>query len=170
MISSGPVIGIDPGMRGAVVLVADEVVVGWAADRYVRGKTYLPAEMAAAVLDLVDAARVGGVANARRVVAAIERQQSRPGQGHVGPYTTGYGYGLWLGILAALGTPHHEATPAQRRRGLGLGGAKGKGPVIALVQARLPSLDLTPGRRRMPHDGLADAAAIALSLRGRGLL
>jgi len=37
----------------------------------------------------------------------------------------------------------------------------GKGRSIYVASQRVPTLDLTPGSRRKPHDGLADAALIA---------
>jgi hypothetical protein len=45
---------------------------------------------------------------------------------------------------------------------------EGKDRAVALARQRLPGLDLTPGRRRVPHTGLADAGCLALYGR-RGL-
>jgi hypothetical protein len=38
----------------------------------------------------------------------------------------------------------------------------GKGRAVLLCKQRLPKLALTPGRRRKPHDGIADAACLAM--------
>ena len=42
-------------------------------------------------------------------------------------------------------------------------GGDPKAATIAVVQHRLPGIDLTPGRVQKPHEGLADAAGIAMA-------
>jgi len=44
----------------------------------------------------------------------------------------------------------------------GIEGADTKVKSVLKCQRRLPDLDLTPGKKRKPHDGLADAACMAL--------
>ena len=95
-------------------------------------------------------------------MVAIEKQQSRPRQ--AGVLMTGFGFGLMVGTVAALRLPYEIVTVGRWQRAL-FGAVKAKDTKarsVAYVQARLPDLPLTWGRRRKPHDGLADAACLAL--------
>ena len=42
---------------------------------------------------------------------ALEKAQAFPGDGTVGAFNYGTGYGIWLGILAALEMPHTLVAP-----------------------------------------------------------
>ena len=148
------VIGIDPGKSGAVVAIdeAGRVCAAATADRWTlkgRGNSYVPRTMAD-WLTLVPCDLV-----------VIEAQSTRPGQAHA--VVTGYGWGLWAGIAATLRVPYLEVSPAKWTRAI-LTGAPGEGKAraIAVARSRVPELDLTPGRRTKPHDGLADACCLAL--------
>lgn len=148
------VIGIDPGKSGAVVALDDlgVVVASAMAGQWVlkgTGPSYVPRTMAD-FLTLIDADLV-----------VIETQSTRPGQSHA--VVTGYGWGLWVGIAAALNLAYVEVSPARWTRAI-LAGAPGEGKArsIAVARSRVPGIDLTPGRRTKPHDGLADAACLAL--------
>src|SRR5262245_9311833 len=48
----------------------------------------------------------------------IEESQAMPGQGVRSMWTTGYGYGLWLGVLSALQLPHTRIRPHAWKRAL----------------------------------------------------
>src|SRR5687768_17347627 len=50
----------------------------------------------------------------------LEEAQGMPGQGVRSMFTTGLGFGLWLGILAALGLPYTLVRPAVWKRQCGL--------------------------------------------------
>jgi len=41
----------------------------------------------------------------------LEKAQAFPGDGTVGAFNYGKGFGIWLGILAALGMPHTLVAP-----------------------------------------------------------
>ena len=150
------VIGIDPGKSGALVALDESGTVHAAAtaDRWVikgPGNTYVPRTMAE-WLTMVPCDLV-----------VIEAQQARPAQGRSSILTTGIGLGLWLGIAATLELPYLLVSPAKWSRAV-LAGQPGTGKdrAVAVARARVPTLDLTPGRRRKAHDGLADAACLAL--------
>jgi hypothetical protein len=97
-------VGIDPGLSGAVaVLTADGSLVavydtptltlrvarGMRHDYDIPGMCALLTPYASAGLHVV-----------------IEASQAMPGQGTRSTWTTGCGYGLWLGMLAALQLPY----------------------------------------------------------------
>lgn len=158
------VIGIDPGKRGGWVALNVEsgrpVPVEWcAADQtdggYVMKGRYLTRAMYASVFDVVDNYNVVGV--------MIERQQARPMEGRASILTTGYGWGLWTGIVASMQVPYDEVSSTRWTRSMLTGSThEGKARSIAVAQQRVPDLPLVWGRRRKPHDGLADAACLAL--------
>jgi len=85
----------------------------------------------------------------------LEESQAMPGQGTRSMLTVGVGFGLWLGILAALTLPYTRVRPALWKRTLGLGKDK--------EHARLRAMQLFPGadlRRKKDH-GRAEALLLA---------
>ena len=170
---NGLVVGIDPGKTGAIVaLDMDGTPIEWmAADhpregytvKGKRGRDYVPAVMA---LWLTQREGV-------RLVL-VEQQQARPIEGRSSVLQTGFGYGLWVGILAALRIPYRVVSPGAWTRAV-LGSAPKAGArkarSIVAASAQVPGLPLTWDRKTKPHDGLADAALIAqygLQLLGKG--
>ena len=174
------VIGIDPGKTGAAVaLDLDGRPIEWiAADHpsegYVvkgsKARHYVPSCMALWLADLIG----GEVASSRIRLAVIEKQSTRPIEGRTSCLTTGIGFGLWVGILAALRVPYQIVPPATWTRGVfGSAPASGerKARAILTARARLPELELTWGRKTKAHDGIADAGCMALhalDMIGRG--
>jgi crossover junction endodeoxyribonuclease RuvC len=158
------ILGIDPGKNGAAVLLRDgshvhavlssELLCGqsWEASHseVTRWFRLLHSTWG---LDLVVLERLGG----------------RPGEGATSARTMGIGWGLWLGAASALGVPVIVPTPQRWQREI-LADLAGdtKSRSVAWCRAHLPGLDLTPGRRRVPHDGLADAACLAVYGRRHG--
>lgn len=154
-------VGIDPGRQGAAVaLSADDTALvyrsrlasGWQSDT----------ERLEAWRDLLQA--VGGSASVRCVW--VELQHVRHGQrGQVSHVRE---QGLWCAWAMAYGLPLNEPRASGRtgwRAQAGLSSRAGKDDVKAMLERRLPNLDLTPGRLRVPHMGLVDAAGIALAAR-----
>lgn len=119
-------LGIDPGLTGAVAVVdaagalvalADtpmltlRVTRGTRHDYDVSGMCALLAPHAGAGLHVI-----------------IEQSQAMPVQGVRSMWTTGYGYGLWLGILVALAMPYTPVRPRGLEEGLQPGEGQGAGP------------------------------------------
>ncbi len=147
------IVGVDPGKAGALVALdeAGRLVAAHAAeDTYCPGE-YRPAEMARLLRDLAPA------------LVVLERQHAMPKQGLSSTFSIGRGFGLWEGVVAALEVPVHVVTSSVWQRAV-LRAVPGEGKVRAILaaEARVPELVLTPGRRRKPHDGLADACCLAL--------
>jgi hypothetical protein len=97
---------------------------------------------------------VRGDASAVHVV--VERAQSFPGQGVASSFRYGRDYGRILGVLDVLGWPYETVPPGVWHRAV-VGGdpADGKARAALVVAQRLPDLELRPGRRRVPHSGIA---------------
>lgn len=158
------ILGIDPGKDGAAVLLRDgshvhavlasELLCGqsWEAS-HSEVTRWFRLVYTTWGLDLVVLERLGG----------------RPGEGATSARTMGVGWGLWLGAASALGVPVIVPTPQRWQREI-LADLPGdtKARAVAWCRAHLPGLDLTPGRRRVPHDGLADAACLAVYGRRHG--
>ena len=86
---------------------------------------------------------------------SIEEAQAMPGQGTRSMFTIGVGFGVWLGILGALGLAYTRIRPGVWKRALGLSGDK--------EQARLRAMQLFPAadlRRKKDH-GRAEALLLA---------
>jgi hypothetical protein len=147
------VLGIDPGREGAVVALR-----GTAAE--------------AALLPSTDAGLDGRalVATLRSLLGdddqpyvVVERAQSFPGQGVASSFRYGRDYGRILGVLDAIGWPYETVPPAVWHRAVvGGSGVDPKARARAVVEARLPWLELRPGKRRKAHEGIVDAACLAL--------
>ena len=103
--------------------------------------------------------------SASRVMVFVEKAQARPGQGVTSMFSTGYGYGLILGMVIGLRIPHTIITPQTWQRMMYAGlyaKAKPKEKSVIVAQRLWPSVDWTRSERATkPHDGMTDAALIA---------
>jgi hypothetical protein len=86
----------------------------------------------------------------------IEASQAMPGQGTRSMFTTGYGYGLWLGILAALALPYTPVRPVVWKKAFSSLG-KDKEAARLRAQQLFPSADL----RLRKHHGRAESLLLA---------
>lgn len=144
------VIGIDPGLNGAVaaidnmtgdlIWVEDMPTVGHSKDRVVS-----PAHLA----DLLQPELV--------TVACVEIASTRPGLSVSAVLKTGTGYGMILGVIAALRMPVTYAQPARWKKDLGL--AADKHLSRKLATETWPAM--SPTFARVRDDGRAEAALIA---------
>lgn len=153
------VLGIDPGKDGALVLLDGPVVqLAVLTSGLLVGKDYAPERMVECLRMFVTISSLGGIAN-----VVLELPGVRPGEGRGGGLTTGKGWGIWRGIVAALGLPCiTPAASSWTRVILRDAPGEGKDRAIHVALSRLPGIDLTPGRRVKPHSGIADAACLAL--------
>ena len=147
------VLGIDPGREGAVVALRGTVAEA----------ALLPSTDAGLDGRALVAALRSLLGKGDRPYVVVERAQSFPGQGVASSFRYGRDYGRILGVLDALGWPYETVPPAVWHRAL-VGGDPGDGKArAALVVAQLlPDLELRPGRRRKAHEGIVDAAALAV--------
>ena len=158
------VLGIDPGLQGAMVGIdldtGQPFEASWAdgEDGYIdRHRKVLEAAYPA---ELARWARTWGPPE----LVVVEAVQLRAHQGLAPQARAAYGIGIVVGTVSALGWPRESPTPTHWHRVLSMPASPQdpKAPVIAWCARRFPQLDLFPGaRRKRPHDGIADAAAIA---------
>ena len=97
----------------------------------------------------------------RSACVAIERVHSMPKQGVASSFKFGMGFGIWLGILAALRLPHELVTPQAWKKLMLAGMPKEKDASRQRAMQLFPDVDLSLKR----HHGRADALLIAEWLR-----
>lgn len=142
-------LGIDPGLDGAVAIIRDGAVLLHDTPT-VRGAT--KREYAAdAMADLLRP-------YAGHAMAVLEAVSGRPGQGGASARSTGLGYGLWLGILAALEIAREPAYPHVWKRQYQLIGAD-KAASRARAAALYPAV--RDELRLVRHHGRAEALLLA---------
>src|SRR5712692_2958826 len=112
-------IGIDPGLSGAVAVLAadgalvavhDTPVLTLSTSRGTRQEYDVPGLVALLAPYAGPGAHV-----------ILEESQAMPGQGVRSMFTVGVGFGVWLALLAALALPHTRVRPAIWKKALGLG-------------------------------------------------
>jgi len=156
------VIGIDPGLSGAIAILRDDgsaevydAPTMWVPKGKGRRREYL-------LGDVLDTLRLAGI-----TVAAIEAVSTRPGQSAQSSLSIGYGKGIYLMGLTALSIPFEIVTP-QRWKGVMLDGVgkDGKDKVASRLAAQrlFPKADL--GSRK--DQGRAEALLIAEYRRRQG--
>ena len=133
------VLGIDPGLDGGVALI-------------------LPGGAEAHVTPTLAAGQGGkrlfdttGMLNLLRAhpidLAVIEAVGPMPKQGVTSTFRFGEGYGLWLGMLAALGIPVQTVKPQAWKKVILAGTPKDKAAAVQYVQRRYPAVSLLPTPR-----------------------
>lgn len=161
------VVGIDCGLDGALVALdgaarcmrAYQTALAFTRD-VIKGKgrrhMYVEASMAAALRGLAP----------ELVIVEKQAGYSRSGQrmGATSVFSCGLGFGLWRGVCAGLGLPCLVVAPRTWQAEVlrDVPGDATKVRAVLAVSQRVPTLDLLPGRRRKAHEGLADAACLAL--------
>lgn len=165
---ASPVLGIDPGLDGALALLIDNRVHVWdmptmKVKRGTKFKREVSPVMLAHTLREIDLmAESAGVANDLR--AYVERVGAMPGQGVTSMFSFGRSLGLIEGVLAGLTIPFELIPPGTWRRGMSV--REGKDG------SRLRASELWPSQAglfaRVKDDGRAEAALIAAFGRKRG--
>jgi crossover junction endodeoxyribonuclease RuvC len=139
------VVGIDPGLRGGVCVLGPDPLA-------------VPMPVTGGQID----GRELAVLLSGASMVAIEHAQAMPRQGVASTFRYGTGFGILLGVCEAIGVPYRLVRP-QAWQSVVIGAGKGdtKARSIAHVHRTYPWVDLTPGKTRVAHDGIADAVCIA---------
>lgn len=148
MNSTKVVIGIDPGQKGALVRLTETTQEALVMP--VMGKG-------------IDAFAIAQWLKEQRPdFVVLEKVGARPNQGVVSMFNFGLGTGEIRGVLKTLAIPYEEVTPQMWKSKVLKGTAKDKDAAIEFVMNKYPDLNLVPPRCRKPHDGIADAACMAV--------
>ena len=143
------ILGIDPGLSGAIAWVSDDGHLIRVADMptvEVNGKKKVSPQMLVALLEDYDDAKM----------VAIEDVGAMPGQGVTSTFNFGYSAGILAGVCAGLRMPTSFYRPAVWKRAAGVPADKGA--------ARQMAQRFWPGCRdfdRAKDDGRAEAALLA---------
>ena len=148
------VIGIDPGKKGGVVMLDSVYCAG-----VNNFSCIMPDSLVGFAMSIKEAVLCEG--KSEGVVAYVELVHSMPGQGVTSMFNFGKGFGEILGVLAALNIRTELVSPQKWKRAVLAGTDRDKAAAIRFVQENYPAIDLTPGRCRVPQDGIADAVCIA---------
>lgn len=144
------ILGIDPGKSGALVFIETD-------ESNPVATTYrMP--LAGKDIDAVEICHL--IEEHQPDRAYMEKVHAMPGQGVTSMFTFGTGYGLMIGIMAALKLPLSLVTPQAWKKVVLSGTSKDKAAAIAFCRREYPSAILIPPRCRKPHDGIADALCI----------
>lgn len=157
MTTSAVIAGIDPGTEGGLCLLYRDSGTGaWVCTA--EPLPYFHGEVDTDTLvRLLTGCRGIGL-----TTVYIEKQHCRPKDGKRQIWTMAANYSAMLTALKCGGIPFVIVAP-QTWKGVVLRDtAKDKAAAIAYVARRFPSVDLKPGRRIKPHDGMADAVCIAV--------
>ena len=145
-------IGIDPGLSGAIAVLNDDGTLLALHDMPTQATTTNRREISASALaDLLR--QYPGAA------CTVERIGPRPGEGAVGAFSFGHGFGSVLAVLACLGHPVRLAQPATWKRWAGIPAGADKQASIGTAARMVPSAASYLTLKK--HDGRADAVLIA---------
>lgn len=154
------VVGIDPGKRGALVWLDDNGASGTLL-MPLRGKDSkeVDGEAIAQWLlgvepDLVVLERLG----ARNTFDRNGKPIRKPGN----EFRLATGYGVVTGAVQAMGLPLLRPLPMLWKPAVLGSRGTDKQAAIDYCVAEHPGVDLSPGRLRVPHDGIADALCLAV--------
>ena len=143
--------GIDPGITGGITFMSERHMVCKPVpiEVYrVAGKTkkFLSVSSICELLDDYSPSMI-----------FIEKQQAMPKHCNVSTFRTGFGYGIYLGLIIALGYKYTEIRPQTWKKDLGVTSDKD--------QARQRATELMPDASvcwdKRSQDGIAESALIA---------
>lgn len=160
--------GIDPGLTGAIALLNPEIN----EVRFYDAPTLeiITNKKRKNILDAYAMTRIMRDINLKASVAhmevwvTIEKVQAMPGGGErtmgaTSAFNFGMGFGMWLGILAALEIPHQQVHPATWKAKIMAGMGKEKDASRQVAMQHYPKA--APDLNLKKHHGRADALMLA---------
>jgi hypothetical protein len=162
-------VGIDPGLSGAVAVIEPDSVQlfdspTWEikSTKRVRGKTI---EVIHHEYDVNGMNQLLMAVTLRvpskEIMAGLEKVHSMPDQGVASGFKFGMGYGIWQGILSALGIAYQTIPPQRWKKTMMDGMGKEKDASMIVAQKLFPTADI----RLRKHHGRADALLLAEYMR-----
>ncbi|MDR1979554.1 MAG: hypothetical protein LBQ42_12540 [Synergistaceae bacterium] len=152
------IVGIDPGLSGGIAAIDENLHVLNLLDTptiSTDGKRFYDVVKMASMADTFR--RITG-----SLLVVLEQAQAMPGQGVTSTFSTGYGFGLWCGILGTLELPYRTVRPSVWTRKVltGIPG-EGKARSVNFAMRMFPTAELIPPGCRKPRDGRSDALCLA---------
>lgn len=140
-----PIMGVDPGVSGAVAFFYPAIS---------RVSVY-DVPVAGGEIDVANLAIL--IRNYAPSICVIERVQAFSGQGVVSSFNFGRSYGDVRGVVGALSIPMHLVTPQKWKKFYNLSADKEKSRLLAIRM--FPSV--AESFKLKKHDGRAEASLIA---------
>lgn len=159
------IIGIDPGLDGGIAFIGEGIITARVTPTVVSstskaGSKKRDFDMVAMAV-LLQRYPVELIAIERVQAGAFSTLGGRV-QGVTSIFSFGRGYGIWLGMLAALNLPYEIVSPQTWKAAILGGTAKDKAAAAAFARGRFPGLSLkATARCTKDHDGICDAVCIA---------
>ena len=145
-------IGIDPGLDGAIAVMCNGEITLIDTPTVSNGKKL--------DMDLYAISRLlKGFICSQDCFVAIEAVHAMPGQGVTSMFSFGKGFGMWLGILAALDIPHQPVAPQTWKKVMLADGGKEKDAARVKAHQLYPQIADQLSRKR--DHGRADALLMA---------
>lgn len=147
------ILGIDPGITGAIAWLRDgtlDRVEDMPVAEIKVGKGFRKRLVPALLADMLDLANISHV--------FLEEVASRPGEGAVGAFSFGCGFGMVQGVLATLCLPYTLVQPRTWKSAMRV--PADKGSAIARACREFPVM--ASNFARVKDDGRAEASLIAL--------
>lgn len=157
-------IGIDPGVTGAVAVIDENGGLVSLQDTPTivvkkpgggKRTAYVESQMAALLLN--------GSTVGDHTLVTIENVHSMPKQGVSSSFNFGMGFGIWLGVCAAMRLPLERVEPTVWKKAMHLPAGSDKNTSVLLASRLFPSASLD----RKKDDGRGDALLIAEFARRR---
>lgn len=163
------VVGVDPGLRGGIAVfdcVKSKIITAFPMPVYKGDSNKTTYDVPTLVGMLRKVIRFSPSCRDDSYTFCIERQHPLPGQGVVSMFTTGFGFGLLLGVFASIKAVYDVMFIVRAKEWQSIlwdedAPDETKARSIARVQRLFPSVDLCPNGRKRPSDGIADAVNIA---------
>lgn len=156
------IIAADPGLRGAICALKDGVQIVWLQDMPTKmlpnGKQMVCAEGLKETLKAIASEHPHD-----DITAIIEKVATRPGEGAVGAFSFGRGFGILEASIIARGIHLDMVIPQIWKKALGM--TSDKDDVRIKMMQRFPGV--ANMLKRKMDDGRAEAIAIALYLWNR---
>ncbi len=144
------VLGIDPGLQGGLALLTDFSVF-WVLPMPLQHTPHGDIADSKALLTILTKNKPD--------LVVVERQQAYPKDRKKGIFTLGRGYGQIEAAINISLLPAIYPLPTEWKKETLKGTKMDKQACIGWVQSRFPEIDICI--KGKPHDGLADAIAIA---------
>jgi crossover junction endodeoxyribonuclease RuvC len=147
------IVAVDPGLSGAIAVLDEDGELVELFDTPTVTTTTNRREISAAALAAILRKFPG-------TPAAVERVGPRPGEGAVGAFAFGHGFGTVLACLATLGHPVRLVSPVSWKRWCAIPPGADKQAAIGVAARMVPSAASQLTLKK--HDGRADALLIGL--------
>jgi hypothetical protein len=149
-------IGIDNGLNGGIVMLDKNQNILY---KYIMPTIKIGGKSEYDVQNII---RILNVLEPAEAFVCLEKSHVRPVSGKRACFMNGFGYGLMQGIIESIGMSYEIVKPQVWMKELEIDSKDTKGS-IPFCQRKWPKENWTATEKsKKPHDGLTDAACLAL--------